>query len=224
MDHDQHGAARSGNEPDPRPPALRTRAPGIARRESTGRSRLARGAAALALAVAAGVNGGCEMPRIPGIYRIDVQQGNAVDREMLNQLEIGMDTRKVRFIMGTPLLGDPFHRDRWDYVYSLRTGSGPVVAQRVTLYFVDDRLARIEDHLDPDAVPGMASERIPTLVTVPQRRTRKGFLDALVPDFLKRDGERAPAADSSAPPPEADTEEDTDAAPSGTEADTTSSE
>ena len=224
MDHDQHGAARSGNEPDPRPPALRTRAPAIARRESTGRPRLARGAAALALAVAAGVNAGCETPRIPGIYRIDVQQGNVVDREMLSQLEIGMDTRKVRFIMGTPLLVDPFHGNRWDYVYSLRTGSGPVVKQRATLHFVDDRLARIEDRLDPDAVPGMASERIPTLVTVPQRSTREGFLDALVPDFLKRDGEHAPAADGSAPPPGAEPVEDTDAAPSGTEADTTSSE
>ena len=238
MDHDQYDAARSGgpagNGPDPRPPGPRTPAPAVSRRGSTERprrrSRLVRGTAAFAVAAAAGVNGGCEMPRmleaprIPGVYRIDVQQGNAVDREMLDQLEIGMDTRKVRFIMGTPLLVDPFHQNRWDYVYSLRTGSGPAVRQRATLYFVDDRLARIEDHLDPDVVPEMASERIRTLVTVPQRRTRTGFLDMLVPDFLKPDRERTPTANSSTPLPEVDTVKDTDSEPSGTDAGTTSSE
>ena len=108
-------------------------------------SRLARRAAVLALVAAAGVNGGCETPRIPGVYRMDVQQGNAVDREMLDRIEIGMDRGKVRFILGTPLLADPFHQDRWDYIYSFRTGSEPTVRQRVSLYFTDDRLVRIED-------------------------------------------------------------------------------
>ena len=165
------------------------------------------------------------MPEIPGVYRIDVQQGNAVDREMLDRLEIGMDRNKVRFILGTPLLADPFHQDRWDYVYSLRSGSEPEVRQRVSLYFADDRLARIEDHLDPDAFPGMASERIQTLVTVPPRRAREGFLDALVPDFLKRNDNPAdaPPAEGGAPLANEATE-DADPAPSGAGTGTTSSE
>ena len=187
-------------------------------------SRLARRAAVLALVAAAGVNGGCETPRIPGVYRMDVQQGNAVDREMLDRIEIGMDRGKVRFILGTPLLADPFHQDRWDYIYSFRTGSEPTVRQRVSLYFTDDRLVRIEDHLAPEGVPGAASERIQTLVRVPQRSDREGFLGSLVPDFLKRD--ERPADDPAAgdAPPVKEAEESTDTAPPGPRSGTASSE
>lgn len=217
MDHDRIAVVRRPSVDSPETPVIPPR--GFARRPRR-RSPII----AFALAVAAGVNAGCEMPRmpdIPGVYRIDIQQGNAVDREMLDRLEIGMDRNKVRFILGTPLLADPFHQDRWDYVYSLRTGSEPAVRQRVSLYFTDDRLARIEDRLDPDAVPGMASGGLRTLVTVPQRRTRKGFLDALVPDFLKRDDKPADApAGGSAPP----ATEDADTVPSGAGTNTTSSE
>ena len=204
MDHDRSGVAH-------RPSTGWTETPVIPPRGIAKRPRRRSPIVALAVAVAAGAMGGCEMPRmpeIPGIYRIDIQQGNTVDRGMLDRLAIGMDRHKVRFILGTPLLTDPFHQDRWDYVYSFRTGSEPAVRQRVSLYFADDRLARIEDHLDPDALPGMASEGIRTLVTVPQRRTRKGFLDVLVPDFLKRDDKPADApAEGSAPPAKEATED-----------------
>ena len=203
MAHDRSGAARRLSAGWPETPAI---PPGGAARRPRRRLPLAGRAATLALAAAAGVNSGCGMPRmpeIPGVYRIDIQQGNAVDREMLDQLEIGMDRRKVRFILGTPLLVDPFRQDRWDYVYSFHTGSEPAARQRVSLHFVDDRLARIEDHLAAGDLPGVTSERTRTLVTVPQRRTREGFLDALVPDFLKRDGEAAdPSAADDAPPAE----------------------
>ena len=163
--------------------------------------RLSPKAAALGLMVAIAVNGGCEMPSmpelpaIPGVYRIDIQQGNIVDQEMLDQLEIGMERHKVRFILGTPLLADPFNQDRWDYVYTLRPGSGPEARQRVTVYFVDDRLTRVDDHLQPGVVPE-AEERTQTLVKVPKRRSRKGILDKLTPDFLKRDDE--PVSDPAA--------------------------
>ena len=145
-------------------------------------------AAALVLVVAAGVNGGCEMPRIPGLYRIDIQQGNIVNQEMIDQLEIGMERRKVSFILGTPLLADPFNQDRWDYLYSLRTGSGTAVTQRLSVYFADDRLVRIENHLEPGVVP-VLEERTQTLVKVPQREPRESVFGELVPDVLKRIGE-----------------------------------
>ena len=199
MAHDRSGGARRPSAGWPETPAIPPR--GIAKRPRW-RSPIV----ALTLAVAAGAMGGCGMPRmpeIPGVYRIDIQQGNAVDREMLDQLEIGMDRRKVRFILGTPLLVDTFHQDRWDYVYSFHTGSEPTARQRVSLHFVDDRLARIEDHLAAGTLPGVVSERTRTLVTVPQRRAREGFLEALVPDFLKRDDEPAdPSAADDAPPAE----------------------
>ena len=170
-------------------------------------------AAALVLAVTAGLSAGCEMPtlpelpslpslpEIPGVHRIDIQQGNIVDREMLDQLEIGMEPRKVRFILGTPPLVDPFNQNRWDYFYSLRQGSGETVRQRVTVYFVDDRLARIEDHLDPAAVRELAAERIQTRVKVPRRSPPRGFLDRLTPDFLTQDDDPASDAEDSGAQP-----------------------
>ena len=202
MAHDRSGVARHPSAGWSEMPAIPSS--GVAER-SLQRLPFAGRAAALALAAAAGVNSGCggmpRMPEIPGVYRIDIQQGNAVDREMLDQIEIGMDRRKVRFILGTPLLVDPFHQNRWDYVYSFHTGSEPAARQRVSLHFVDDRLARIEDHLAPGTLPGVVSERTRTLITVPQRRTREGLLDALVPDFLKRGDEPAdPSAADDAPP------------------------
>ena len=165
--------------------------------------RLSSRAAALCLVAAAGLGGGCEMPAlpelpslpelpgIPGVYRIDIQQGNIVDQEMLDRLEIGMERSKVRFILGTPLLIDPFNANRWDYVYSLRRGSGEEVRQRVSVYFVDDRLARIEDELEPGAIPELTAERTQTRVKVPNRPPPKGFLDRLTPDFLSDDDDPA---------------------------------
>ena len=125
-----------------------------------------------------------ELPGIPGVYRIDIHQGNIVDREMLDRLEIGMQRSKVRFILGTPLLVDPFHQDRWDYIYRLRRGSGEEMSQRVTVHFVDDRLARVDENLDPAAIPELAVERTQKRVKVPGRTPPEGFLDWLTPDFL----------------------------------------
>ena len=174
-------------------------------------------AAALILAATAGLNAGCEiptLPEIPGVYRIDIQQGNIVDRKMLDQLEIGMEPRKVRFILGTPLLVDPFNQSRWDYVYSLRRGSGEETRQRVSVYFVNDRLARIEDHLDPAAVSELAAERIQTRVKVPKHSPPRGFLDRLIPDFLTQDDEPTSEAEVSGAQPVARQERrDPDATP-----------
>lgn len=83
-------------------------------------------------------------------YRVDVQQGNFISREMVAQLNEGMQrpegvTREqVRFVLGTPLLTDIFHADRWDYVFRLQKRSGEVISSRVTVFFKDNRLARID--------------------------------------------------------------------------------
>ncbi|MGH6635302.1 MAG: outer membrane protein assembly factor BamE [Gammaproteobacteria bacterium] len=99
------------------------------------------------------VGAGCgPTTRIPLVYKIDVQQGNIITQEMLAMLEPGIDKAKVRFIMGTPLLMDAFHQDRWDYVYSLQKGGGDRVQRRVALFFADDRLQRVEG--DVKRAPG----------------------------------------------------------------------
>jgi outer membrane protein assembly factor BamE len=83
-------------------------------------------------------------------YRVDVQQGNFVTREMVDQLREGMQrpegvTREqVRFVLGTPLLTDVFHNNRWDYVFRLQKKTGEVISSRITAIFENNRLARIE--------------------------------------------------------------------------------
>jgi outer membrane protein assembly factor BamE len=83
-------------------------------------------------------------------YRPDIQQGNFVSREMVAQVKEnmkekgGMTTDQVRFVMGTPLLQDIFHKDRWDYPFRLEKGNGEVIVSRVSLFFKNGRLERIE--------------------------------------------------------------------------------
>lgn len=87
----------------------------------------------------------------PGVYRIDIQQGNIVTQEMIDQLQPGMTKRQVRFIMGTPLVVDTFEPERWDYVHSMdRKGKRPE-EKRVSLYFEKDVLVRISGDLAPAA-------------------------------------------------------------------------
>lgn len=97
---------------------------------------------------AAALLGGCSnshlLPnKVPFVYRIDVQQGNVITQDMLAQLKPGMDKAKVRYIMGTPLIIDTFHDDRWDYVYTFQKGGGERVERHVTLYFKDGKLAYV---------------------------------------------------------------------------------
>ena len=74
----------------------------------------------LFLALGTALVAGCGfVPRIPGVtpYKIDIQQGNFISQEMVAQLKPGMSKEQVRLALGTPLLADAFHADRWDYVY-----------------------------------------------------------------------------------------------------------
>lgn len=89
------------------------------------------------------------LDRAPLIYRPTIQQGNVVTQEQINALKPGMTKRQVRFLLGSPMLDDVFHADRWDYVFTLGAGSRPEEQQRVTLFFTEDRLARITGDLSP---------------------------------------------------------------------------
>lgn len=77
-------------------------------------------------------------------YRPDVQQGNFISQEMMQQLKIGMTPEQVRFVLGTPLVTDVFHENRWDYPFRLQKGTGEVIFSRVTVHFEDKRVARID--------------------------------------------------------------------------------
>jgi outer membrane protein assembly factor BamE len=77
-------------------------------------------------------------------YRPDIQQGNFVSQEMLTQLKVGQTREQVRFLLGTPLLTDMFHADRWDYPFYLARGNGELTTSRVTVYFKDGVVERFD--------------------------------------------------------------------------------
>ena len=92
-----------------------------------------------------------------GPYRIDVQQGNALDQENVARLKPGLNRSQVRFLLGTPLVVDPFRSDRWDYVYLYYKAGKLTEQKRISLFFEGDTLARIEGDM-PEATPVPATE------------------------------------------------------------------
>ncbi len=76
-------------------------------------------------------------------YRIDVRQGNFVTQEMVAQLKPGLTREQVRFILGSPLVADMFHVDRWDYVYRFQPGQGEAQQRRLVVFFQDNKLTRV---------------------------------------------------------------------------------
>ena len=101
---------------------------------------------ALLLSLAAGCSGGKFGP-----YRIDVQQGNALDQESVARLKPGLSRSQVRFLLGTPLVVDPFRTDRWDYVYLYHKAGRLTEQKRVTLFFEGETLVRLEGDLPEPA-------------------------------------------------------------------------
>lgn len=76
-------------------------------------------------------------------YRIDVRQGNLVTQDMVAQLKPGQTKDQVRFILGTPLITDPFHAERWDYIYRFQPGRGKAQQRRFSVYFQEGKLVRV---------------------------------------------------------------------------------
>lgn len=82
-------------------------------------------------------------------YQMDVEQGNVITPEKIALLQLGMTRGETRFVLGTPLIKDPFHAHRWDYVYSLRDGStSGLVQQHLSLVFKGDLLVNIRHNLN----------------------------------------------------------------------------
>jgi len=77
-------------------------------------------------------------------YRPDIQQGNFVSQEMLAQVQVGQTREQVKFILGTPLMADVFHADRWDYPFYLARGNGDLTKSQVSVFFKDDKVEKFE--------------------------------------------------------------------------------
>jgi outer membrane protein assembly factor BamE len=121
-------------------------------------SNLFRSARILALASAVTVLSACSNLEFPWVYRIDIDQGNIITQEMVDQLKPGLTRDQVKFVMGSPLMVDPFHPDRWDYVYTLRKGDGSRKREQLSVFFKDDVLVS----LNGDFLPASARSSAPT--------------------------------------------------------------
>ena len=116
----------------------------------------------------------------PG-YRMDVEQGNVITLEQKEQLQLGMSRRETRFILGSPLVKDPFHANRWDYVYTLRDGATGIVDQeRLSLFFENDLLIDIRHESN-----GMTTEKMNS--KAPEEATDGGLLQRLWNRFRATD-------------------------------------
>ncbi len=119
-------------QPNQSAPVFRPRLPGLA---------------LLAALLATLLSSGC-------VYRMTVQQGNFLDARQVVQVKEGMTRAQVRFLLGTPMLPDAFDRDRWDYLYYLKVGRlQKAEEQRLTIYFTDEKVSRIENVGAPTEVP-----------------------------------------------------------------------
>jgi len=94
---------------------------------------------AAALLELAGCAGGLRLSP----YRIDVRQGNYITQEMVARLKPGMTRDQVRFVLGTPLVVDLFHAERWDYFYRFQPGSGQAQQRHLSVFFADGKLQRV---------------------------------------------------------------------------------
>lgn len=105
--------------------------------------------AIIALPMVLGACSSIPTPEFPGVYKIPISQGNIITQEMIDQLEPDMTPRQVIYVMGSPLVRDPFRQHRWDYVFNYQPGGGERGQERVTLYFEDERLQRMEGDFEP---------------------------------------------------------------------------
>jgi outer membrane protein assembly factor BamE len=115
--------------------------------------------------------GACGFVGFPGVYRIDVEQGNILTQETVDQLKPGMSRRQVRFILGTPLIEDTFNQNRWDYTYVKRNGLDILSESRLSVIFEGDSLVEVIGDYLPAAWSdqGGLSESVPALQAAPGR-------------------------------------------------------
>ena len=94
--------------------------------------------------------GGCSSfkPKFPWAYKVNVRQGNIIDKEAFAKLEKGMTRSQVKFVLGTPLIEDTFNPDRWDYYYTVRRDEKDLYTYHVTMHFDGDELTHWDGDVD----------------------------------------------------------------------------
>lgn len=130
------------------------------------------------------------LSNIPGVYTLDIKQGNIIDQTMIDQLRPNMTKRQVLYIMGSPMLADTFHENRWDYLFSEQLSGEPRVQKRVSLYFTGDNLTGVQGDFRPSALP-VAKEASETSVDVPKRKLDQSMAEKIMGLFNSDEPESA---------------------------------
>ena len=143
----------------------------------------------------------CANLRFPGVYRIDIAQGNFVTEDMVAQLQPGMTREQVRFVLGAPVLTDPFTPDTWYYLLRYEPGEGEVTEQQIKVHFDEqDRLARFEGEVVEDLRARTTGEL--------DEEARDALEEGLAPEEDEAPGgpmpEPGPEGDPGGPPPGGD--------------------
>jgi outer membrane protein assembly factor BamE len=110
--------------------------------------------AAAAALLAAALLGGC-------VYRMDIQQGNYLEGKTVDKLEVGMTRTQVRYLLGTPMVPEPFDRDRWDYLYYFQRGHNKPAQRHLVVFFKDDKVTRFERDNVPQSAPQAPEQGAP---------------------------------------------------------------
>ena len=125
---------------------------------------------------------------LPGVYKLEIQQGNIIEQSMVDQLRPGMNKRQVVYIMGSPMLDDVFHKNRWDYLYYEKPDGEDKVQKQLSLYFENDQIVGVQGDFRPSSVP-VIKPSTETTVDVPKRDLDKtlwekitGLFDSDEPD------------------------------------------
>ncbi len=143
----------------------------------------AKTALALIASVMCLTTAGCGITEKIRPYKLDIRQGNFVTQEMISKLKKGMTRDQVRFALGTPMLTDVFHADRWDYVYRFEPGYGETEQRVVTVHFENDLLASVSGDVTAAEPGGDASAQ-------GQRRIRELDLSAPAPEATGDDANK----------------------------------
>ena len=120
-----------------------------------------------------------------GVYKLDVIQGNYLTQDMVDRLKVGLPKQQVRLILGTPLITSAFRDNRWDYVFDFNGQGKQEEHRQLTVYFVDDKLARWEGDVMPasqiEANRALAEKTLPHISSAED----KGFMDWFFDIFRK---------------------------------------
>lgn len=121
----------------------------------------------------------CSIAESKLVHHIDVQQGNVITQDTVNQLKPGMSRHQIQYIMGTPMVVDVFHQNRWDYFYVDIPGRGKITRKHDTLLFDNDALTRISGTVapQPEAAAAESASKQVTLVVPSKVRVPPGLLN-----------------------------------------------